>query len=396
MPASYDASKRPTSNLPAAFITTIPPLLTSTHLSELDDVPNSNVPRALEPVSSRLVEDSLLLVTGLAVIAFRIYVRVRVVGWKKLRVDDYLMILVAIPFTALIVYGHILLVDYRGISNNGMSPEYRSSLDPNSLEFSERTSGAKLEIVVRVLYTIVLWLTKAAVLAFCSRLTERFGKYEKRIRVGLILLGTTWLVDFLITLLSCRPFHKNWQIQPDPGLTCHPGTSPYSMYGTLGFNILTSLYVFFVPLPILWMANTKFWKKVGLVMLVSANCFVIAVAILRGYLTASSPVEGAKHAGRWSLRVCYVAVVTTNLPLFFPLICRVIGPLVKKKRTQMQGMISAWERLRLYDGEDDNDYTRCSSDSSDGRSGVTVETEMGLESIDEPAGRERRDALYER
>lgn len=36
-----------------------------------------------------------------------------------------------------------------------------------------RTLGAKIYIATRVLYTVVLWLTKGAMLAFCQRLTVR-------------------------------------------------------------------------------------------------------------------------------------------------------------------------------------------------------------------------------
>lgn len=46
---------------------------------------------------------------------------------------------------------------------------------------------------------------------------DRFGAYRWRIRVGFLLLGTTWLVNFLFVMLDCRPFSSNWQIQPDPG-----------------------------------------------------------------------------------------------------------------------------------------------------------------------------------
>ncbi|KAI1101358.1 hypothetical protein F4804DRAFT_335339 [Jackrogersella minutella] len=276
------------------------------------------------------VEGFILLGISLAIIALRTYVRVASVGWEGAGVDDYVMLLVAFSYSALIASTYIALSKCRGLANNDMLEDERKSLDIQSEEYSLRVLGTKLEMVSRILYTVVLWLTKAAMLAFCQRLTERLGQYRTRIRIGFAILGITWLADFLITMLSCGPVRKNWQIYPDPGESCYPATSPYSLFGTLSFNIATSLYVLFVPLPILWMANIKLWKKIGLIMLVSANGFVIAVAILRAYLITASETNGARQANRWAYRVCFVAVVTTNLPLLFPLLRRFLLPVMEQ------------------------------------------------------------------
>ena len=40
-----------------------------------------------------------------------------------------------------------------------------------------------------------------------------------RIRIGYVLIGTTYMATELSILFGCRPFHKNWQINPDPGST---------------------------------------------------------------------------------------------------------------------------------------------------------------------------------
>ncbi|KAI1382999.1 uncharacterized protein F4822DRAFT_434926 [Hypoxylon trugodes] len=294
------------------------------------------------------VEDFILLGVGLAVIGLRMYLRIIAVGWRDIKPDDYLIVLAGLVYCGLSTSTYIGLDKYGGLSNDGMTDEQRETLDPRSKEYTLRASGAKLEIVSRVLYATVLWLTKGSMLAFYRRLTERFGQYETRIRVGYAILVVTWLADLLITLLSCRPFRANWQINPDPGGTCHPATSPYSLFGTLSFNIITSLYVFFVPLPILWMANIEMWKKLGLILLVSAECFVIAVAILRGYLITATPMSGARQASRWAYRVSFVAIVTTNLPLFFPLLWRFVALMVTvKPHVRHIKTITTFERTRL-------------------------------------------------
>ncbi|OTB01620.1 hypothetical protein M426DRAFT_14238 [Hypoxylon sp. CI-4A] len=241
-------------------------------------------------------------------------------------------------YAAVTAATHITVVTCEGLDNSGMSEEERILLDPYSKEHSLRTLGSKAELALNILYPGLLWLTKAATLAFCRRLTERLGQYRKRIRFGFVLLGTTWLANFLISMLVCRPLSMNWQIYPDPGCPCHPFTSPYSLYFTFAFNFITGLYIFILPLPILWMANTKLWKKLGLVMLVSANCFMIVAAILRQYRIALPTTNSTVQSSQWAIRVSFVAVVTTNLPLFFPLMHRLISPLIRKQRETLPRM----------------------------------------------------------
>lgn len=41
-----------------------------------------------------------------------------------------------------------------------------------------------------------------------------------RIRIGAVLLAVTYLATILSIVLSCQPFHRLWQIYPDPGSQC--------------------------------------------------------------------------------------------------------------------------------------------------------------------------------
>ncbi|KAI1776796.1 hypothetical protein F4818DRAFT_457468 [Hypoxylon cercidicola] len=282
--------------------------------------------------------DLILLGIGVVIIVLRIYMRVTTFGWKGLMADDYLMLAVVAPYSALAVAMHISICVCKGLSNDRMTAEQRGSLEPGSEEYSLRIRGAKFVLFSQVLYVLTMWLTKAAMLAFYKRLTDRFGAYRTRIHVGFLLLGVTWLADFLATMLSCQPFYKNWQINPDPGRQCYPDSAPYNPYGTLCLNITTSLYILFVPLPILWMADTKFWKKLGLVLLISGNGFVIVAACLRSIYMLTTPEDDGEPAlrDRWKLQVCFVALVTTNLPLFFPFISRWISLLIGARPTSPQ------------------------------------------------------------
>ncbi|OTB01621.1 hypothetical protein M426DRAFT_63663 [Hypoxylon sp. CI-4A] len=320
------------------------------------------------PLVSSAVEEFVLLGIIIADITLRIHLRARAVGWKRLTSDDYLMILVAPVYSALTASAHVVVVKCKGQANDNMTAKQRASLDPASKEYSIRTIASKFELIQRVLYFTTLWLTKASMLAFCRRLTERLSNYRSREHIGFAILGATWIADFLIAMLNCRPFHKNWQINPDPGAACYPATSPYSAYGTLSLNILTSLYIFLIPLPLVWMASLRLWKKMGLIMLVSANCFVIAISILRGYLISLDTISATRQASLWSVRVCFVAVMTTNLPLLFPFMRRLLVSLCGKParpQPQMQATtrfgetVPTNENARLNSGC----YTACCLDT---------------------------------
>lgn len=83
----------------------------------------------------------------------------------------------------------------------------------------------------------------------------------------------------------------------------------------------------------LWKANLRPAKKVGLMVLFSGGIFVTTAAILRCVLIITNPVTGAQQAGSWACRETFVAVVTSNLPMVFPLMRRWGSPLFSSMRS---------------------------------------------------------------
>lgn len=67
-------------------------------------------------------------------------------------------------------------------------------------------------------FTIVkpldLWRTLLIVLTL-----HRAGvnNMEIRVRIGYVIVISTYIATEMSILFGCRPFHKNWQISPDPG-----------------------------------------------------------------------------------------------------------------------------------------------------------------------------------
>lgn len=128
--------------------------------------------------------------------------------------------------------------------------------------------------------------------------------------------------------LACRPFNKNWQIYPNPGEVCQPAISNQIVWMYWSMNVTTDLYLIFIPVPMLWQSSLKPHKKIGLMLLFSTGLFVVVCATLRCVLIVTDPVHGAQLAGSWAVRETFIAVVTTNLPLIFPLLKVWLTPLL--------------------------------------------------------------------
>lgn len=80
-----------------------------------------------------------------------------------------------------------------------------------------------------------------------------------RIIVAYVLLTVTYLGTALSLLLSCQPFHKFWQINPDPGNICQPTRSPVYVFMCLIPNVLTDLYLSTIPLPVCNFSSPYKW-----------------------------------------------------------------------------------------------------------------------------------------
>ncbi|KAM0228627.1 hypothetical protein ACHAPO_010599 [Fusarium lateritium] len=144
-----------------------------------------------DAVRTFTVEALSLLGVSIVVILFRTYTRVQQVGFRQLAPDDWLMILVIIPYSIETSMAYLVGNVFRGISNSAMTPEQRADLDPASEEYSMRVGGSKSQVTGWLMYTTVLWVIKAAL--FATLFTD-FGKstlileIPKAKKIGLMIL----------------------------------------------------------------------------------------------------------------------------------------------------------------------------------------------------------------
>ncbi|KAK2753841.1 hypothetical protein FQN55_000205 [Onygenales sp. PD_40] len=262
-----------------------------------------------------------LLGVGLMVTIIRTYGRIASLGLKGLRADDYLAWVGAIFYAIETSLAYSVGNVAKGFANNGMTDAQRASLSPDNPEYGLRVIGSKIQLCGWSSYSVLMWSLKASLMVLYDRLTTGLGRsYKLRVYVGFTFLIATWIAVVLNLFFTCRPFHKYWQIYPDPGNVCQPAISNQIIWTFLSLNVATDLYLLCIPIPMLWASSIKPIKKIGLMILFSGGLLVITCAILRVIMIVIDPVNGAQSAGSWAVSESFVAVVTTNLPLIFPLL----------------------------------------------------------------------------
>ncbi|KEZ42842.1 hypothetical protein SAPIO_CDS5268 [Scedosporium apiospermum] len=269
-----------------------------------------------------------LYAVGICATALRTYARVRAVGIKSFQADDYLVWVGAIIYSiqSALAYnvGHLA----HGLANNGMTDAERAALSPNDPEYEMRVLGSKIQVAGWTTYSALLWSLKMAMLVFYIRLTQGLGRrFKIRITVGFALVIGTFLASILTVFIACRPFNKYWQINPDPGNVCQAAISRPIIWVSFASNVLTDIYLILIPLPMLWQSTLKPLKKIASTIVLGAGIFVLVCATLKSVFVLVDPINGAQLAGSWGTKEAFVAVITTNLPMIFPLLRSWFNPI---------------------------------------------------------------------
>ncbi|KAF4584150.1 protein related to integral membrane protein PTH11 [Ophiocordyceps camponoti-floridani] len=258
------------------------------------------------------------LTLGTLLILARVVVRWRTQTFRGLAVDDFLMAAVIPISLAGAGAGYVVEADTEGLSNAGMTPEERASLDPASREFQLRTMGSMFHIYGWILYTTLLWILKLSWLFYYKRLGERVDNMALKVKLGFAFIAVSYLVVLFSTFLGCRPFSKYWQINPDPENFCHPSESNLLAWVVLWTDLTTDFYIIAIPLPMIWRTRISMRKKIGLMAMFGGGIMTIIMGALRcGFILVEGDVGGV--AARWSDREVFVAIVLSTIPVLLPI-----------------------------------------------------------------------------
>lgn len=103
--------------------------------------------------------------------------------------------------------------------------------------------------------------------------------YETILRFIRVFLAVTFLAVVIATISECQPFHKYWQVTPDPGPQCRQGFAQLITMGTA--DIITDILLVAFPVPLIVRSNLSIFHKFNLILLFSFSLILIAITALR-------------------------------------------------------------------------------------------------------------------
>ncbi|KAF2657114.1 hypothetical protein K491DRAFT_691312 [Lophiostoma macrostomum CBS 122681] len=269
---------------------------------------------------SQTVELWTLYALGVSFTILRTYARIVAVGVRDLRADDYLIWLAVLIYTTQCSLGYTLGTAAHGLANNGLTAAERSALAHDDPEYNMRVTGSKIQVAGWTAASCLLWTLKICVAIFYLRLMNGLDRYRIRIFIAMGLIATTFVALILTIFLSCRPFNHYWQINPDPGNICQAAISKPIVWTMFVTNVSTDVYLFVLPVSMLWKSSLRLLKKLAATMVLSGGLLIIVCATLKSIYVIVDPVHGGELAASWGTRETFIAVVTTNLPMVFPLL----------------------------------------------------------------------------
>ncbi|KAF6811423.1 hypothetical protein CSOJ01_05715 [Colletotrichum sojae] len=251
---------------------------------------------------------------GSVVILLRFAVRIRMVGPKGLKGDDYVMVLGLITSTMCFV-----LVDlvYRLGTNVDLTADQIALL--NDQEVARLVEGSKFQQVAWYSYTAYLWSMKAALLLFYKRMT--FDIWQQ-VHVMRYITWFTILSYFAVVgtiTFGCLPYHDNWGVRPLPSEKCV--FKPQNLLVTSFLNVMTDAAILSLPIPVLREIRVPLYKKIFIAILICSGLFVIAAAIMRLAVTLGSN-PSTITVNRWGVRECEIGLLAINAPNLRPLFTR--------------------------------------------------------------------------
>ncbi|KAF6817946.1 hypothetical protein CSOJ01_02083 [Colletotrichum sojae] len=267
---------------------------------------------------------------GVFVILLRWAVRIRTVGIRGFRGDDWL----ALPYLLLYsLNAYIVQVTYYTGANIDITADVVNSLSDHDIRILEL--GSKLEFLSWYSYPGCIWVLKFTVLFFYKRLT--LGILRRKTLVSLFwMCALSYVVLCLTITLSCSPYSDNWRIRPLPGPECT--FRPQNFWMLLWLNVLTDAALLSIPVPILWHLRVSLRRKLGVGVLLSSGVFVISTAVVRAVSTLGG-APSVININRWGFRETAVGLVTVTAPVLSPLFTRPFwrrGPYIRDYYDRLQ------------------------------------------------------------
>lgn len=155
----------------------------------------------------------------------------------------YLTCLCVIGTSACNIWTSSKLIQYRDYTDELREPS-------TGLPLHLVVPALKISVALKCFYVVGLYAVKAAFLGIFVELEQHLEKRLRVfVRVAIWVTVAAFVVNFLLTMLWCLPFHTNWSLDPDT--LC----SSLRSMAVVGFgtatNVLTDLAIMAIPLFVL-------------------------------------------------------------------------------------------------------------------------------------------------
>ncbi|KAG6031269.1 hypothetical protein E4U41_007642 [Claviceps citrina] len=233
---------------------------------------------------------------------------------KKLKMDDYLMVIIMLADTIIIIVINIISTT----ATNLIDPKYPASLLPEDVR--ERVFGSKMVVLEEQMQCLTIWLNKACLLLMYHRLTMTLkSNLVVKLVACYVALGFV-LMEILYLGVWCRPFDQYWAVPPN-SIQCSAATNHLITNAVL--NISSDIMIILIPIPIFIQSRLALKKKLILVGVFALGIFTIFSAILNKYHSFKSPFGSTWTY--WYIRESSTAIIVTNLPLTWTVFRRIFN-----------------------------------------------------------------------
>ncbi|RDW77969.1 hypothetical protein BP5796_05821 [Coleophoma crateriformis] len=257
----------------------------------------------------------LMYSIGISMIVARVVSQIMRVGWKRIAVDDYMMLL----YTALVI---TIIRSVQGLGGNGFTEAEIASMSPSDI--AQHIENAKFVNISEQTMLCTIYSLKACMLMIYSRLT--MGLKEQmavRFLAGYVTVG--FIVTEIVMVSSCVPYTRYWMVPVGDQFIDQCAFYQHYSIAQAVFNTTSDAMMLAIPIPLLLRSTLPKKQKVAMVIIFGMGIFVIISAILSKAISLMPDNIDSITYAFWYIREASVAIYVANLPLLWPNIHRLIS-----------------------------------------------------------------------
>ncbi|KAH7117832.1 hypothetical protein B0J11DRAFT_592292 [Dendryphion nanum] len=240
-------------------------------------------------------------VVSIIIVGLRTYVRVFMV--RNFGIDDAFMLGALLWTVAYLITIFILKVNGMGFSGS-------------TLSLNQMTNLVKTTLSLQIFYYLIVYCIKISILFFYLRIAVN-KQFEKYCKWTLYLLTVFVVICIIVCVTQCIPLHKMWDFTGLVKGTCINGTAFF--YSTSSFNIITDVWILFLPIPTLLSIQRPSREKLALIGVFSLGIFsciasIVRLHSIRIYTESKDPFYDSVPINLWSMVEVNIGIWCASIP----------------------------------------------------------------------------------